>query len=81
MKSKDLTACVLNRSRHAKIISSLNSLDVKIKFIEDGDVTGVISVVDPKTPVDIYLGTGGGPEGSCCCCASCRRSDANQISV
>ena len=63
VKSKDLTACVLNRSRHAKIISSLNSLDVKIKFIEDGDVTGVISVVDPKTPVDIYLGTGGGPEG------------------
>ena len=58
-----LTACVLKRDRHKKIISSLNSLNVKIKFIDDGDVTGVISVVDPKASIDIYLGTGGGPEG------------------
>ena len=39
------------------------SLNVKIKFIDDGDVTGVISVVDPNSPIDIYLGIGGGPEG------------------
>ena len=58
-----LTACVLKRDRHKNIISSLNSLNVKIKFIDDGDVTGVISVVDPTTSIDIYLGTGGGPEG------------------
>ena len=58
-----ITACVLKRSRHDKIINSLNKLKVKIKFISDGDVTGVISVVDPNSPVDIYLGTGGGPEG------------------
>ena len=58
-----ITACVLKRSRHNKIISSLNELNVKIKFISDGDVTGVISVVDPNSPVDIYLGIGGGPEG------------------
>ena len=62
-KSENLTACVLKRSRHNKIISSLMSLNVKIDFIDDGDVTGVISVVDPKSPVDIYVGTGGGPEG------------------
>ena len=58
-----ITACILKRSRHDKIINSLNKLKVKIKFISDGDVTGVISVVDPNSPVDIYLGTGGGPEG------------------
>ena len=58
-----ITACVLNRPRHEKIIESLKSLNVKIKFITDGDVTGVISVVDPNSVVDIYLGTGGGPEG------------------
>ena len=58
-----LTACVLNRPRHKLIIDSLNSMGVKIKFISDGDVSGVISVTDPKSNIDIYLGTGGGPEG------------------
>ncbi len=62
-KPNKITACVLKRSRHDKIISSLNSLNVKINFIEDGDVTGVIAVVDPNSSVDIYLGIGGGPEG------------------
>ena len=41
----------------------MSSLKVKIKFIQDGDVTGVMSVVDPKSQIDIYLGIGGGPEG------------------
>ena len=63
IKPEEITACVLKRSRHDKIISSLNSLNVKIKFIQDGDVTGVISVVDPNSSIDIYLGIGGGPEG------------------
>ena len=58
-----ITACVLKRSRHDNIIKSLEELKVKIKFISDGDVTGVISVVDPNSSVDIYLGIGGGPEG------------------
>ena len=58
-----ITACVLKRPRHNKIIKSLEELKVKIKFISDGDVTGVISVVDPNSSVDIYLGIGGGPEG------------------
>ena len=62
-KPEEITACVLKRSRHDKIISSLNSLNVKIKFIQDGDVTGAISVVDPNSSIDIYLGIGGGPEG------------------
>ena len=62
-KPENLTACVLKRSRHEKIINTLNSMKVKIKFIDDGDVTGVISVADPSTSIDVYLGTGGGPEG------------------
>ncbi len=62
-KPENLTACVLKRPRHDNIIKTLNSLKVNINFISDGDVTGVISVVDKNSPVDIYLGTGGGPEG------------------
>ena len=58
-----IVACILRRPRHDKIIESLKSLNVKINFIEDGDVLGVISVVDSNSPIDIYLGTGGGPEG------------------
>ena len=62
-KPENITACVLKRPRHDKIIKSLNALNVKINFIQDGDVTGVISVVDPNSSIDIYLGVGGGPEG------------------
>ena len=58
-----LTACVLERPRHERIIDSLNSMGVKINFISDGDVSGVIAVADPESNIDIYLGTGGGPEG------------------
>ena len=62
-KVDKITACVLKRPRHYKIIKSLENLNVNIKFISDGDVLGAISVADPNTNVDIYLGIGGGPEG------------------
>ncbi len=58
-----ITACVLKRPRHKKIVQSLEKLNVKIKFISDGDVSGAISVAEPKKNIDIYLGIGGGPEG------------------
>ena len=58
-----LTACILKRPRHEDIVNDLNFLGVKINFITDGDVSGVISVADPKSNIDIYLGTGGAPEG------------------
>ena len=58
-----LTACILKRPRHNKIVKSLESMKVKINFITDGDVSGVISVADPKTKIDIYIGIGGAPEG------------------
>ena len=63
VKPENLVACVLKRSRHDKIIDSLRSLNVKIKFIQDGDVTGVMSVANSESSIDIYLGIGGGPEG------------------
>ncbi len=62
-KINEITACVLKRSRHNKIIKELEDLKVKIHFISDGDVSGAISVADTTTNIDIYLGIGGGPEG------------------
>jgi fructose-1,6-bisphosphatase II / sedoheptulose-1,7-bisphosphatase len=59
----ELTACILKRDRHNKIIEGLEKMHVKIKFITDGDVSGAIYVVDKESPVDIYMGIGGGPEG------------------
>ena len=62
-KIDQITACILKRTRHEKIVKSLERLNVKIKFISDGDVSGAISVADSNTNIDIYLGIGGGPEG------------------
>ena len=59
----NLTACVLDRPRHKKIIEDLSNLNVKIKLITDGDVAGALLVSKPIYDVDIYLGIGGGPEG------------------
>jgi len=59
----NLTACVLNRPRHKKIIDELTELKVNIKLITDGDVAGALLVTKPIYNVDIFLGIGGGPEG------------------
>ncbi len=62
-KPEDLTACILDRPRHNSIIEELKKLNVKIKYISDGDVSGALLVTEDKYNVDIYLGIGGGPEG------------------
>ena len=63
-KPEKLSACVLKRPRHDSIVKSLNSMGVKINFITDGDVSGVISVAhNNKLNNDIYIGVGGAPEG------------------
>ena len=62
-KNSEITVCILNRSRHSKIISELKRLNVNIKFITDGDVSGALLVSDKKFNVDIFMGIGGGPEG------------------
>ena len=60
---KDITACLLNRPRHTKIIDKLKQMNVKMKLISDGDVSGALMVTNEKYNVDIFLGIGGGPEG------------------
>ena len=63
-KSPDqLTACVMDRPRHKKIIDELKDLKVNLKLITDGDVSGALLVSNDKYKVDIFLGIGGGPEG------------------
>ena len=59
----DITACLLDRPRHNKIIKELKEMKVKMKLISDGDVSGALMVTDDKYNVDIFLGIGGGPEG------------------
>ena len=59
----DIIACVLDRPRHAGIIAELRALGCGIMLIPDGDVAGVIATTNPDTGVDIYLGSGGAPEG------------------
>jgi fructose-1,6-bisphosphatase II / sedoheptulose-1,7-bisphosphatase len=60
---EDITACVLDRPRHAELIAKLRAAGVCIYLIPDGDVAGVIATADPDTGVDIYIGSGGAPEG------------------
>ena len=59
----DVTVCLLNRPRHKEIINRLKKMNVKLKLISDGDVSGALMVTDKKYNVDIFLGIGGGPEG------------------
>ena len=65
----DIRACLLDRPRHNQIINELKRLNVKMKLISDGDVSGALMVTDEKYDVDIFLGIGGGPEGVLAACA------------
>jgi len=62
-KKSEITVCILNRPRHSKIINELKRLNVNVKLITDGDVSGALLVSDKKYNVDIFMGIGGGPEG------------------
>ena len=60
----ELTVCILDRPRHGKLIEDVRAAGAALRLIGDGDISGVIHVADPhETGSDIYLGTGGGPEG------------------
>ncbi len=69
VEPSEITACVLDRPRHAEIIASLRSVGARVYLITDGDVAGVINTSDPDTGVDIYIGQGGAPEGVLACAA------------
>lgn len=59
----ELIVCVLDRPRHDKIIAELREIGCGIMLIPDGDVAGVIATTDEDTTVDMYMGSGGAPEG------------------
>jgi len=61
---EQVTACILDRPRHARMIEEVRATGAAIRLIGDGDVAGVIHTTDPdETGIDIYLGIGGAPEG------------------
>ena len=62
-KLEDLTVCLLERDRHQEIIDKLNKMKINKKLISDGDVSGALYVTNDKFGVDMFIGTGGGPEG------------------
>jgi fructose-1,6-bisphosphatase II / sedoheptulose-1,7-bisphosphatase len=60
----EITACILDRPRHAELIAGVRAAGAAVQLIPDGDIAGVIWTTDPKeTGIDIYLGSGGAPEG------------------
>lgn len=67
--ASEITVCVLDRPRHAEIIAGVRAAGARIHLITDGDVAGVINTTDPSTGIDLYLGSGGAPEGVLACAA------------
>ncbi|MBR0653639.1 class II fructose-bisphosphatase [Plastoroseomonas arctica] len=59
----DLVVCMLDRDRHQPVIAACREAGARIMLISDGDVSGVVAVSQPETGVDLYLGSGGAPEG------------------
>ncbi|MDA9581540.1 class II fructose-bisphosphatase [Alphaproteobacteria bacterium] len=58
-----VNVCILDRPRHAEIIAKVREAGARVTLISDGDIAGVIHCTDPATGIDMYLGTGGAPEG------------------
>ncbi len=59
----DLVVCILDRPRHSELIAKVREAGARIMLISDGDVSGVIATSRPDSGVDLYLGSGGAPEG------------------
>jgi fructose-1,6-bisphosphatase II / sedoheptulose-1,7-bisphosphatase len=60
----EITVCILDRPRHAKLIEEARAAGAKLKLISDGDIAGIIHVTEPlETGIDIYVGIGGAQEG------------------
>ena len=63
MKIENIVVCILDRPRHHELISKVRQTGARIKLIPDGDVSAVIATSFESSGVDIYMGTGGSPEG------------------
>ena len=62
--ASDITVCILERPRHEYLIAQVRATGAAIRLITDGDVAGVIHCAEPElTGIDIYMGSGGAPEG------------------
>lgn len=62
-KVEDLLVCILDRPRHEELIRDVRAAGARISLIQDGDVSAVIATCDPDSGIDLYMGTGGAPEG------------------
>ncbi len=62
-KVEDLLVCILDRPRHEDLIHDVRKAGARISLIQDGDVSAVIATCDSETGIDVYIGTGGAPEG------------------
>jgi fructose-1,6-bisphosphatase II / sedoheptulose-1,7-bisphosphatase len=62
--NREITACILDRPRHQELIDTVRKAGAAIRLIPDGDIAGVIWTTDAaQTGIDVYLGSGGAPEG------------------
>ena len=69
VEASELMVCVLDRPRHQALIEELRRVGCGVVLIGDGDVAGVIATTNPETTIDIYMGSGGAPEGVLACAA------------
>lgn len=60
---QDITVCILERPRHEEMIAEVRETGAAIRLISDGDVAGVMHCSEPGTGIDMYMGSGGAPEG------------------
>jgi fructose-1,6-bisphosphatase II / sedoheptulose-1,7-bisphosphatase len=64
VRAAEITALIMDRPRHADVIAAVRSTGASVRLISDGDVAGVIHTADPENSgIDIYMSTGGAPEG------------------
>jgi len=63
VRPDQITVCVMDRPRHEALIAALREVGARVMLITDGDVAGVIHTAEPETGIDLYLGSGGAPEG------------------
>ncbi len=62
-KPEEIVACILDRPRHQEMIAAVREVGARIRLIGDGDIAGVMETAMPESPIDIYMGSGGAPEG------------------